>query len=164
VGGYIVKIGVISDTHLREPTPELYDLQHTVFADVSMVLHAGDLTELAVLEAFSDKEVVAVHGNMCSSAVRRELPAERIIEIGGYRIGLTHGWGNPFGMSKKVTGIFDTVDVIVYGHTHRADNKFRDGLLYFNPGAFHGGFPFFGSGSVGILTLEDTISGQIIKL
>jgi putative phosphoesterase len=159
-----VKIGVISDTHLRESTPALQNLQHTVFADVSMILHAGDLTELAVLEAFSDKEVVAVHGNMCSSAVRDELPAEKVIEVGGFRIGLTHGWGNPFGVSKKVEGIFDSVDVIVYGHTHRSDNKVRDGVLYFNPGAFHGGFPFFGKGSVGILTLEDKISGQIIKL
>lgn len=159
-----MKIGVISDTHLREPTPELYQLQYTVFADVSVILHAGDLTELAVLEAFSDKEVVAVHGNMCSSAVRHELPAEKIIEIGGFRIGLTHGWGNPFGVSKKVEGIFDSVDAIVYGHTHRADNKTREGVLYFNPGAFYGGFPFFGKGSVGILTLEDKISGQIIKL
>ena len=129
-----------------------------------MVLHAGDLTELAVLEAFSDKEIVAVHGNMCSSAVRHELPEEKVIEIGGFRIGLTHGWGNPFGVSRKVEGIFDTVDVIVYGHTHRSDNKVRDGVLYFNPGAFYGGFPFFGKGSVGILRLEETISGQIIKL
>jgi putative phosphoesterase len=159
-----VKIGVISDTHLREATPELLELQHTVFADVSMILHAGDLTELAVLEAFSHKEVVAVHGNMCSSAVRHELPREKVIEIAGFRIGLTHGWGNPFGVSKKVEGIFDGVDAIVYGHTHRADNKVRDGVLYFNPGAFHGGFPFFGKGSVGILTLEDKISGEIIKL
>ena len=158
-----MKIGVISDTHLREPTPALHKLQHTVFADVSMILHAGDLTELAVLEAFSDKEVVAVHGNMCSSAVRDELPAEKVIEVGGFRIGLIHGWGNPFGVSKKVEGIFDSVDVIVYGHTHRSDNKVRDGVLYFNPGAFHGGFPFFGKGSVGILTLEDKISGRIIK-
>lgn len=159
-----MRIGVISDTHLREPTPQLCDLQHTIFADVSMILHAGDLTELAVLDAFSNKEVVAVHGNMCSSACWHELPAERVIEIASYRIGLTHGWGYPFGVSKRVASIFDSVDAIVYGHTHRADNKVRNGVLYFNPGAFHGGFPFFGKGSVGILTLEDTISGQIIKL
>ncbi|MBW2258979.1 MAG: metallophosphoesterase family protein, partial [Deltaproteobacteria bacterium] len=61
-------------------------------------------------------------------------------------------------------GIFDRIDVIVYGHTHRSDNKVRDGVLYFNPGAFYGRFPFFGKGSVGILTLEERISGQIIKL
>lgn len=159
-----MRIGVISDTHLIEPTPQLCALQHTIFADVSMILHAGDLTELAVLDAFSDKGVVAVHGNMCSAAVRHELPAERVVEIGSYRIGLTHGWGYPFGVSKKVAAIFDSVDAIVYGHTHRAANRVRNGVLYFNPGAFHGAFPFFGKGSVGILTLGDTISGQIIRL
>jgi putative phosphoesterase len=159
-----MKIGVISDTHLKKPTPELYQLQNTVFSDVSVVLHAGDLTELAVLEAFSGREVIAVHGNMDSHAVRKQLPSEKVIEIGGFRIGLTHGWGNPFGMPKKVGRVFDQVDAIVYGHTHRCENKIREGVLYFNPGAFSGGFPFFGRGSVGILTLEERISGRIIKL
>jgi putative phosphoesterase len=159
-----MKIGVISDTHLRKPTPELYQLQDTVFADVSVIFHAGDLTELAVLEAFSGKEVIAVHGNMDSPTVRRQLPSEKVVEIEGFRIGLTHGWGNPFGMSKKVGRVFEEVDAIVYGHTHRSENKIREGVLFFNPGAFSGGFPFFGKGSVGILTLEGGISGQIIKL
>lgn len=163
-GGIIINIGVISDTHVKKPTPELHELQHTVFADVSLILHAGDLTELEVLEAFSDKEVVAVQGNMDSGAVRNQLPSNEVIEIEGFRIGITHGLGNPFGVPKKLAGTFDGVDVIVYGHTHRSDNKVRDGVLFFNPGAFSSGFPFFGGGSVGILTLGERVSGQIIKL
>ncbi|MBW1741585.1 MAG: metallophosphoesterase family protein [Deltaproteobacteria bacterium] len=159
-----MKIGVISDTHLRKPTPELYQLQHTVFADVSMILHAGDLTELEVLEAFSGKEVVAVSGNMDARIVMNQLPSKKVIEIQGFRIGLTHGWGNPFGMPKKLVGAFDKVDAIVYGHTHRPDNKIREGILFFNPGAFFGGFPFARKRSVGILTLGERISGQIINL
>jgi putative phosphoesterase len=159
-----MKIGVISDTHLRKPTPELYELQHTVFSDVSMILHAGDLTELEVLDAFSDKEVVAVQGNMDSGAVRDQLASKEIIEIEGFRIGLIHGLGHPFRMPKKIVGGFDHVDVIVYGHTHRADNHMRDGILFFNPGAFSGRFPFTGRGSVGVLTLGEKVSGQIIKI
>lgn len=158
-----MKIGVISDTHLRKATPELCELQHTVFADVSLILHAGDLTELEVLDAFSDKEVVAVQGNMDSHAVRNQLPAREVIEIEGFRIGITHGLGNPFGMPRKLAGTFDNVDVIVYGHTHRSDNQVRDGVLFFNPGAFSGGFPFFRGRSVGILTLGQSVSGRIIK-
>jgi putative phosphoesterase len=149
---------------MRKATRELFELQHTVFADVSMILHAGDLTELEVLEAFSGKEVVAVHGNMDSGPVRNTLPAKRVIEVEGFRIGIIHGLGSPFGVAKKVGAVFDKVDVIVYGHTHRAENKVRDGVLFFNPGAFSGGFPFFGRGSVGILTLGETVSGEIVKL
>jgi len=159
-----MKIGVISDTHMSKPAPELYELQHTVFADVSMILHAGDLTEFEVLDAFSDKEVVAVCGNMDSHIVRNRLPSKTVLEIEGFRIGITHGLGTPFRMPKKVVGAFDGVDAIIYGHTHRPDNKVRDGILFFNPGAYSGGFLFVRKRSVGILTLGETISGQIIKL
>jgi len=159
-----MKIGVISDTHLSKPTSELAELTHTVFADVNMILHAGDLTELEVLEAFSDKEVVAVTGNMDSMDVRNQLPSGRVLEVGGFRIGLTHGWGHPFGVPKKIADAFGDVDVIVYGHSHRPDNQIRNGILFFNPGAFSGGFPLTRKRSVGILTLEEQVSGEIIKL
>ena len=59
-----MKIGVISDTHLSKPNQALYRLNEGIFADVSIVLHAGDLTRLAILEAFSSKEVIAVSGKI----------------------------------------------------------------------------------------------------
>lgn len=159
-----MEIGVISDTHVSGPTDGLRELRETIFADVSMILHAGDLTELEVLEAFSDKEVVAVSGNMDSGAVKARLPSKTVIEVGGFRIGIIHGWGHPFGMAKKVEPTFRDVDVIVYGHTHRPDNQVRQGILFFNPGAFSGGFPFLSKRSVGILTIGKQVSGRIIKL
>jgi len=159
-----MKIGVISDTHLSKPTEALCRLQYGVFADVSMVLHAGDLTELDVLEAFSDKEVVAVSGNMDSPVVKNQLPSKRIIEVAGFRIGLTHIWGKPFASVKGLMADFDQVNAIVYGHTHRPVNEVRGGVLFFNPGAFYGSTRFLARGSVGILTLGEELKGQIIKL
>jgi putative phosphoesterase len=160
-----MEIGVISDTHLSKPTSELAELSHTVFADVDMILHAGDITEIEVLEAFSGKEIVAVSGNMDSRQVRSQLPSERVLEIASFRIGMVHGWGHPFGVPKKVKDTFGPVDVIVYGHSHRPDNEIRDGILFFNPGAFSSEFRFLRKGSVGILTLGETrVSGRIIKL
>ena len=158
-----MKIGVISDTHLSKSTQELFRMQHGVFADVSMILHAGDLTELTVLEAFSDRQVVAVCGNMDSPAVRNQLPSKRVVEASGFRIGLTHHLKRPVGISKGLVGEFDAVDAVVYGHTHRADNQVRNGVLFFNPGAFSGSCPFHGRCSVGILTLGKEIAGEIIK-
>lgn len=52
-GHLVMKIDVISETHLRKRTAELFQLQHSLFADVSIIFHAGDLTELEVLEVFS---------------------------------------------------------------------------------------------------------------
>jgi putative phosphoesterase len=159
-----MKIGVISDTHLSKPTEALYELQHGVFADVSIVLHAGDLTELDVLQAFSGKEVVAVSGNMDSPVVKNQLPSKRIIEVAGFRIGLTHVWGKPFTSVKGLMADFDQVNAIVYGHTHRAVNEVRGGILFFNPGAFYSRPAFPAQGSVGILTLGEELSGQIIRV
>jgi len=159
-----MKIGVISDTHLSQPTEALRELQHGVFADVSMILHAGDLTELDVLQAFSDKEVVAVSGNMDSAMVKNHLPSKRIIALGGFRIGLTHILGRPWISARGFRTEFDEVNAIVYGHTHRPANEVRDGILFFNPGAFYGSSRFLGRGSVGILTLGEALTGRIITL
>jgi putative phosphoesterase len=159
-----VKIGVISDTHVSTATEALYELQYGVFADVSMVLHAGDLTELDVLQAFSGKEVIAVSGNMDSLAVRNQLPSKRIIEVAGFRIGLTHIWPERSTSVKGLIADFDQVDAIVYGHTHRAVNEVRDGTLFFNPGAFYSKPALLGKGSIGVLTLGKELSGQIIRV
>ena len=51
----LIKIGVISDTHLSRPTKELEALVTGPFKDAEMILHAGDMTELRVLDAFSGK-------------------------------------------------------------------------------------------------------------
>ena len=63
----MMKIGVISDTHLTQPTQDLEELMNGPFKDVEMILHAGDITELAVLDAFAGKKILAVCGNMDSS-------------------------------------------------------------------------------------------------
>ena len=159
-----MKIGVISDTHLSKPTEALHHINEKIFADVSMVLHAGALTRLAILEVFSDKDVIAVAGNMDRHDVTAKLAAKEIIEIKGYRIGLIHGWGSPNGLEDKVFHCFQNVHAIVYGHTHRASNRFRDGVLMFNPGAFSGTFLLGRDRSVGILTLDDGIRGTHIKI
>ena len=67
-----MKVGVIADTHLRQASRELEELMAGPFRDVEMVLHAGDITELAVLQSFAGKEIQAVSGNMDSPAMREE--------------------------------------------------------------------------------------------
>ena len=157
-------IGVISDTHLTGPTSELEDLNRTVFSGVELILHAGDLVEVSVLQAFKGKEVIAVHGNMDSFDAKKALPESRVIELGGYRIGLTHGWGAPTGMESKVNTVFDNVDIIVFGHTHRACSHVKDGILFFNPGAFAGRFTGISKRTVGLLTLDESIKGEHVTV
>jgi len=161
----VTRIGVISDTHIGEPSPALKDLAGGLFSDVRMVLHAGDLTRIAVLEAFSDKEVTAVSGNMDRYDVTAVLPARQTVSVDGYRIGLTHGWGSHRNIEERVRDLFSDVDAIVYGHTHEPANHSVDGVLLFNPGAFSGS-RMGGQRSVGILTVRRNqgIIGDIFYL
>lgn len=160
----LMKIGVISDTHAMTPSKEIEDVCRTHFSSVELILHAGDIVELDVLRAFAGKEVIAVHGNMDFDNVKKSLPDQRILELGGFTFGLTHGWGGPTGIEKRIRAAFGDVDVIVYGHTHRPANHMVGGVLFFNPGAFSGGWSSPRERSVGILTVEESVTGQIIIL
>ncbi len=156
----MTRIGVISDTHMRSPSRELCALveEGGVFADADMILHAGDIVQLNVLDALAPKEVVAVCGNMDFGDVPRQLPQKRVVEVEGKRIGLIHGWGFGGDLEKRILPEFEDVDSIVYGHTHRPANRVLGGVLMFNPGSF-------GSGrTVGILEVGDSIRGGIIEL
>ncbi len=159
-----MKIGVISDTHLRGPDARLLAIIGKYFHDVDLILHAGDIVDLRVLEAFGDMEVIAVCGNMDSARVEEEVPFKRVLEIGRFRIGLIHGWGSPHDLEDRIRKEFDDVDCIVYGHSHHPANHIREGVLFFNPGtAFDRRFHV--SYTVGILEVgEEGLSGRIVDL
>lgn len=136
----------------------------TVFADVDLILHAGDFTSHTVLDAFGDKKVVAVTGNMDHVDVTSRLATKEIIKADTFQIGLIHGWGAGGDIEDRIMEIFLNVDVIVYGHTHKAVNHIKNGVRLFNPGAFSGSFPSGNKPSVGLLTVGKEIKGTIIPL
>jgi len=155
------KLGVIADTHLKRASRELEDLIDGPFKDVDIILHAGDITELAVLDSFNGKEIWAVCGNMDSPDVRKQLPTQRTFQLGKFKIGLIHGWGGPQGIEERIRREFEGVDCIVYGHTHTPYQTKREGVLFFNPGAF-GRWFFSEKKSIGLLEVGEMVSGQII--
>jgi putative phosphoesterase len=158
-----MKLGVISDTHLRQAEAEMKDLLRGPFCGVEKILHAGDIIELPVLDIFREKEVLAVCGNMDAPLVRRQLPQKRMIQAGKFQIGLIHGWGGPEGIEERIQGEFAGVQCIIHGHTHFASQIQREGILFFNPGAF-GGMGGFGRKSVGLLEVGDKITAEIVYL
>jgi uncharacterized protein len=158
-----LKIGVISDTHLRRVSKEFKGIFKTYLADKDLILHAGDIVSEEIIDFLDKGALHAVHGNMDPFEVQRRLPAKTIVEIGPYRIGLIHGWGPSAGLEDRIAAEFRGVDAVVYGHSHHAANHMRNGVLYFNPGTATG-YASSGIHSVGILELGDTITGQIIPL
>ncbi len=159
----MMKIGVLSDTHLIEPHPEFKKMIGSHFKDVEKILHVGDFVDRSVAEYLSgQKELIAVCGNMDPPDIRKAFPQKRVIELGGFRIGLIHGGGAPFGIESRVREEFDEVDVIVYGHTHTPANHQVKNIYFFNPGSPTRSF--IHQATLGILHLGEKIEGEIIKI
>jgi hypothetical protein len=159
-----MKIGVISDTHMAGSHPLLERVVEKTFKHVELILHAGDLTHLSVLDAFAGKEVIAVAGNSDTPEVKERLPERKTLTLEGFRVGLVHGWGLPLGLERRLGSSFDGLHCVIYGHSHRPANHYRNGVLYFNPGAFCGGIFSLWRRTVGILSVEKAIQGEIIRL
>ncbi len=132
----MITIGVLSDTHLIEPDKRYREKVQRCFADVDMILHAGDLTSLSVLDAFAGKTVHAVHGNMCGPRTRERLPTSKTIEVGNFKIVLIHGAGYLHNTEERLFDEFGPVDCIVYGHTHKPVCHRYGPTLMVNPGSF----------------------------
>ncbi|MBW1721099.1 MAG: metallophosphoesterase family protein [Deltaproteobacteria bacterium] len=158
-----MKIGVISDTHLRKVTDAFRHLLERYFSDADVILHAGDFVSPEIVSFLSEWEFHGVHGNMDPPEIKQSLPSKKVLELEGVKIGLIHGWGAPEDLEERIWGEFGAVDVIVYGHSHRSANHLRGGTLFFNPGTAMG-YALTGIHSVGILTVEDGIRGEIIDI
>jgi putative phosphoesterase len=161
-----LRIGVLSDTHLPDSVHAqdfLLELIENVLAPVDMLLHAGDLVDPGLLSAFENYPHHVVRGNMDPST--QGVPLKKIIDIGGFTIGMMHGWGSPDGLEERIQAEFDSVslDCLVYGHSHLPACHYRDGVLFFNPGSAtdRRKMPYH---SVGLLEIGNTIEGTIIRL
>jgi putative phosphoesterase len=158
----MITIGVLSDTHLFEPDKRFRKNAQRCFADADMILHAGDLTVLPVLDVFAGKTVHAVHGNMCDFNTRTALPASKIIEVGNFRIVLIHGAGYRQNTEERLFDEFGPTDCIVYGHTHKPVCHRYGPTLMVNPGSFTGTGTYGSSGTYAILTVEKNSMEGII--
>ncbi len=151
-----MKIGVVSDTHATS-FAQLPDRILLALAEADLIIHAGDFIAKDVLDSLKRLgEVKAVRGNMDSEELKRILPEKELLVIEGRRIGITHGWGSPYGIDNRVGRMFEDVDIIVYGHSHYSQNEVKKGILFFNPGQARNSF--------GMLTIGEEVKGEIIKL
>lgn len=129
------RVIAISDTHIPRVGEELPGGLLEALREADLILHAGDLVDISVLDRLREfGSVVAVAGNMDYPQVKSVLPEKRVVEVEGRRIGLVHGWGPPMGIEKRVLSRFSGVDAVVFGHTHAALLEERKGVILVNPG------------------------------
>lgn len=161
-----MRIGVISDTHIPVSKKEIPDKVIELLKGVELIIHAGDIVEMTVIDELSRiAPVEAVAGNMDSYDIHQVLPEQKIVEVGGFKIGITHtgGYGNTAHLRALDAFYEKDVDCIVFGHSHQAFNAVHEGILLFNPGS-----PtvkrFSLRTSLGFLELGKTITGKIVYL
>jgi putative phosphoesterase len=158
-----MRIGVISDTHLTKVSEDFRKTFQKYLGTCDMILHAGDFVGVELLKFFTDFNFYGVAGNMDLPEVKNLLPQKQVIQAGKFRIGLIHGWGAPWGIEDKLFNEFNDVDCIVYGHTHQARNGKKGEILMFNPGTATDR-RFTDDLTFGIITVEDQLSGEIIRI
>jgi uncharacterized protein len=162
-----MKIGVISDTHIPERASKLPEKLLKGLAGANMIIHAGDLVDIRVLESLKAvcPDVRAVAGNMDDAHGVRVLPEKLVVEAGKFRIGVVHGYGPPSGLPTMVRQIFkkDKVDVIIFGHSHEPLCSAEETPWVFNPGSPTDTI-FAPYQSYGIIEIGDRITMKIIKL
>ncbi|WP_436936282.1 metallophosphoesterase [Halovenus marina] len=126
---------VLSDTH-AETDPSLNRHLERVVGEADALLHAGDFTTPAVLDAFRARAdtLVAVAGNRDGRAVTEQLPETTCFEWEGFRIALAHGHRHDR-TSLSLFGRENAADAVVVGHTHRPGVDSLDDIPVVNPGS-----------------------------
>jgi hypothetical protein len=141
-----VKIGLISDTHDNFKTIES---AVRIFGEkrIEYVIHAGDITTPEAVEAFAGLKMIGVLGNNdldkkgLTSAFEKiggELRGEICeIEENDLIIGVYHGTD-----FRKRDALIQSgkYNVVVYGHTHKIENKIVGKTIVINPGTANGWF------------------------
>ena len=162
----MTRILVISDTHIPERSAKIPEEFLKQIKKDEIILHAGDFTNFEVLEQIRKLgSLYAVWGNMDDGKIKKFLPEKQILEVEGKTIGIYHGYGAPYGLEKKVYEKFEeTLDVIVFGHSHTPYSQKIKNTLMFNPGSLSGNNQT-GNPSYGILRIEPgEIWGEIVEI
>lgn len=106
-------------------------------AAAELILHAGDLSTVAVLDELAalGPPVLAVAGNVDEPALQARLPQQREIELAGVRIAMIHDAGPAKGRLEALSARFPDADAVIFGHSHIPLSESRGGLQIFNPGS-----------------------------
>lgn len=160
----MIRAGVLSDTHLHYPDDLFIQRVQHCFRSCEVIIHAGDLTSLSVLEAFQGKAVHAVCGNMCDSEVRSRFPEQTLFPIGRFTIGLTHGANLGSNIEDALWRIFPEANCVIFGHTHRPLCRRYGTTFFLNPGSFRSTGRYGAPGTFALLEAGDELSARILEI
>lgn len=117
------KIGIISDTHglLR---PQVIE----ILSGCEAILHGGDIDKKEILDELNHiAPTYAVRGNT-DGEWAEDIPDSLSLELFGIKFYMLHN-------KKKMTEDIPEADIIIYGHSHKYEEKNEGCRLFLNPGS-----------------------------
>ena len=128
-----MKILIVSDTHGKHRS---YDKVIEREGKIDMLLHMGDVERGELyIEGTAGCPVHIVAGNCDFFS---ELPGEEEVQIGKYKIFMTHGHGYYVSMDTrrlKEEAMKRGAQIALYGHTHKPDIDLEGDVMVVNPGS-----------------------------
>lgn len=118
------KIAVISDTHslLR---PEIIEK----IKECELIIHAGDIASKETAEKIESLGTAYfVRGNADKDSWADEIPVSRELELFGLKIFIIHN-------RKQIQEDLSDKDIVIYGHSHKYSEEYKENVCYFNPGS-----------------------------
>lgn len=117
------KIGIISDTHglLRMEVIN-------ILSDCEIILHGGDVNHSEIIDKLNQiAPTYIVRGNN-DKEWAKELPESLSLELYGLRFFMVHN-------KKRIPTDTSDIDIIIYGHSHKYEEKYVGKQLWLNPGS-----------------------------
>lgn len=119
-------IGIISDTHglLRKKV-------ENQLKDCDLIVHCGDIGKQEVIHKLKELgKVELIKGNVDKNIDISLAPKDRILKLVNKRIYLIHNINDiDIDLHKE------NINIVMYGHSHKASIYEQDGILYINPGS-----------------------------
>ena len=145
------RIGIISDTHglLR---PEVTE----ALRECDEILHGGDINNAKILDELNSiAPTYAVRGNN-DKEWAKDMAETVSVELHGVRFFMVHN-------KKSIPADLEDTDIIIYGHSHKYEEKYVGGMLWLNPGSC-GPRRFTQPITFALLEIEDNRSFRVSKI
>lgn len=118
-----MRVGILSDTHglLR---PEVIEK----LGGCDLILHAGDINKQEIIEKLEQIAPVKVVRGNNDKEWAEHIPYVLDVECQGLHILMCH-------KKKDVPQKLTDIDLIVFGHSHKYEDKLEKGVRWINPGS-----------------------------
>ncbi len=157
-----MRIGLISDTHIPDAAKAIPPQVMEVFSGVDLILHAGDIYIVSVLDELqSIAPVLAARGDDDYEIRDERVQEMQNLTIEGLTFYVVHSsqyWARDLIERPERHNLAQAPDVIVFGHTHRDVVQTVGKSLLVNPGSAT--LPYYQL-RLGTVALVDINAGKV---